>query len=98
MSPLRRITGFWPGLLLATLLVGAQFAAVLHAFAHEFGTPQNQVCAACTAASHLGAASVASDPVMALPATRPAPVADVAVEFHSTSLTTPRQRGPPAIV
>ena len=96
MTRLRRLTGFLPGLLLAALLVGAQFAAVLHAFAHEFGTPQSPVCQACTAASHLGAASVANEPVVALPAARPVPIADVAVEFHSTSFTTPRQRGPPA--
>jgi len=96
MTRLRRLTGLLPGLLLAALLVGAQFAAALHAFAHEFGTPQSPVCQACTAASHLGAASVGSEPDVELPSVRPLPVADVAVEFVSTPLTAPRQRGPPA--
>ena len=96
MTRRRRNTGFGPGLVLAGLLVGAQFAAALHAFAHESGTPQNPVCQACTAASHLGAASAAHEPELALPVLRLAPAAYVPGDFPSPTRTAPRQRGPPA--
>lgn len=96
MTRKRRFAGLVPGLLLASLLVGAQFAAALHAFAHDLATPQNPVCQACTAASHLGAANVASETVVALPMARVVIVVEAASEFLSALPTAPRQRGPPA--
>lgn len=81
--------------MLAVFLIAAQWGAVVHAFEHEAGTPLNQVCTTCVAASNLSAACIDSPTmVVAAPAYS---VIDVTVnaEFTSRHSLTTRQRGPP---
>jgi len=96
MTRWRGKPGFLPSLLLAALLVGAQFAAVVHAFKHDIAAPQDKVCATCLTAAQLGAASI-DDPVTA--DICPAPLSWDTADFLSCiSRPVPvvRQRGPPA--
>ena len=84
-----------PNLLLALLLVAAQSVAAMHDIEHDTGTPQNQVCTTCVAASQLGAACVDhvdDNPVESFH-TRFSLPAEPA--FHSTHALVARQRGPP---
>lgn len=87
--------GLFPGLLLAALLVGAQFAMVVHAFEHDVGAPQGKVCSTCLTAAQLGAASLDSPVATEI---RPLPVAWVTAAvcgWTSRHVLTARQRGPP---
>ena len=87
-----------PGLLLAGLLVGAQVGAVAHAFEHDPGTAQFNLCAACVTVAQLGAAAVSApqnrvlghqhDAAQHVEPWSPAPA----------GRTTPYQRGPPTIL
>lgn len=53
-----RTSGYMPNLLLAALLLSAQFGALLHAYEHDPGAPQAKVCSTCTTASQLSSACV----------------------------------------
>ena len=88
-------TRLLPGLLLATLLIGAQVAAVLHAFEHEPGAPQGKVCGTCVTAGQLAAGSVDSHAREALEPTRHLFVPTASRGFDSTHTVQVRQRGPP---
>ena len=96
MGRIRYKRALLPGLLLALLLLGAQSASLAHAFEHEPGTPQNNTCTACIAASQLGSACVD------VPATTTQLVSGWSrwawqeIEFNSLNAITARQRGPPA--
>ena len=58
MYRMPRNSGLMPNLLLAALLLFAQFGLSLHDFGHEPGAPQGKVCSTCVTASQLSAASV----------------------------------------
>ena len=58
MNRLPRKSGFIPNLLLATLLLSAQFGGLLHAFEHDPGAPQGKVCSTCATASPLSSACI----------------------------------------
>jgi len=96
MSRLRDKRALLPGLLLALLLLAAQSASLAHAYEHEPGTPQNNTCTTCIAASQLASACVD------VPATNTPQVpgwpqwALQEIEFNSLHTITARQRGPPA--
>jgi len=82
-------------LLMAAFLIAGQWSTLVHAFEHEAGTPQSQVCATCVAASQLGCACI--DTAGDMP---PAPsyaimIAATEKEFKSVHTLVARQRGPP---
>ena len=82
-------------LLLASVLIAAQWGALVHAFEHDIGAPQSQVCTTCVAASQLGFACIdTSAPMESMP---PYLVqhADFVKDFQSTHALVARQRGPP---
>lgn len=89
--------GLIPNLLLAAILVLAQWGALVHAFEHDASNkPQSQVCTNCVAASQLGFACV-DTPVTAEPL--PSCIvlnADSAREIKSLHALVARQRGPPS--
>jgi hypothetical protein len=58
MLRLPRKSGLIPNLLLAVLLLSAQFGSLLHAFEHDPGAPQGQYCSACATANQLSSACV----------------------------------------
>jgi hypothetical protein len=58
VSRLPRKSGLIPNLLLAALLLSAQFGSLLHAFEHDPGAPQGKVCSTCATASQLSSACV----------------------------------------
>jgi len=85
-----------PNLLLAVLLVAAQFGAALHAFEHDIGALQGKVCSTCVTAAQLGTAAI-DDPEVH--AARPAITIFPAVATlsgQSRRLLVARQRAPPA--
>ena len=82
-------------LLLATILVAAQWGALVHAFEHDIGTPQSQVCTTCVAASQLGFACIdTSVPMESMPSYQVLH-ADFVKKIQSTHTLVARQRGPP---
>ena len=85
-----------PGLILALLLVGAQSAALAHAYEHDLGTAQNQACATCVTASQLSAASVDHSAPADSFFGRSSFNGTFAESFASIHTLTVRQRGPPA--
>lgn len=96
MGRLRTRSRLAPNLLLAASLIVAQWGALVHAFEHEAGAPQNQVCKTCVAASQLGAACLDTS----LPTERLAcyaePNVDSAAGIKSHHSLVARQRGPPS--
>ena len=92
LSPKRRA---WPSLLLATLLATAQFATVVHAFAHDPGAPQAKTCGTCVTVAQLGAATVDTTPVFALPCRHAAYSLEHWQHIAVASYPAHRQRGPP---
>ena len=58
MTVCRGNRGLAANLLLALLLVAAQTTALAHAYEHEIGNNQNQVCTDCVTASQLASACV----------------------------------------
>lgn len=91
-----RKTRLLPGLLIAVLLIGAQVAAVLHAFEHEPGAPQGKVCGTCVTAGQLAAGSVDSHAGDALEPARHLFVPTASCGFDSAHTVPVRQRGPPS--
>ena len=85
-----------PSVLLAFLLLAAQFAGLAHAYEHDASAPQNQTCTSCIAASQLASACVD------IPATTDAEAPGLSrytlqeIEFESPHVIVVRQRGPPA--
>lgn len=96
MNVLRLIARRLPGLLLAGLLVGAQVGALAHAFEHDPGTPQFNLCAACVTVAQLGAAAVNAPQDLVLDHSHA--VAQHVEPFSPVlaDRATARQRGPPA--
>ena len=95
MMRLPRKSGLLPNLLLAALLLSAQFGSLLHAFEHDAGAPQGQYCPTCVTASQLSFACIDTQADQAI-----VPVGDHCLAEHDTDLvgTSPvlvHQRGPP---
>ena len=55
---MHRKSGPIPNLLLAILLLTAQFGSLAHAYEHEPGAPQGKVCSTCATANQLSSACV----------------------------------------
>jgi hypothetical protein len=88
----------FPNLLLAGFLVAGQWGALVHAFKHEAGKSQTQVCATCVAASQLGFACIDTSPAPdAIPSYSILTV-DSADKIDSVDTPTARQRGPPSSI
>ena len=85
----------WPSLLLAALLATAQFATVVHAFAHDPGAPQAKTCSTCVTVAQLGAATVDTTPDFALPRRHTAYSLERHQHIAIASFPAHRQRGPP---
>jgi len=85
----------WPSLLLAVLLATAQFATVVHAFAHDPGAPQAKTCGTCVTVAQLGAATVDTTPDYDLPRRHAAYSLDHHHCIAIASSPAHRQRGPP---
>lgn len=96
MSAPRNNSRLVHNLVLATFLVAAQWGALAHAFEHDVGTPQSQVCATCVAASQLGFACI--DTPVPMQMARPYPVQNTghAKGTDSIHVLVVRQRGPPS--
>jgi hypothetical protein len=89
-------SGLMQNLLIAVILMAAQWAVLTHAFEHDAGKPQNQVCATCVAASQLGFACIDSPPIATpLPAYSVLNPAAAQITRSLHSIVT-RQRGPPS--
>jgi len=86
-----------PTLLFAFLLISAQLAAALHAFEHDSGTPQNNVCATCIAAGQLASACVDSPQSISLPPPLTVYAIAETVNLAVTHHCVVRQRGPPTV-
>ena len=88
--------GLLPNLFLAAFLLAAQFGALAHAFEHDAGAPQDNVCSTCASASQLASACVDSHFPAEL---EPLPLSFVTnsiVDARSVRAIVARQRGPPA--
>jgi len=85
-----------PSVLLALLLLTAQFAGLAHAYEHDASAPQNQTCTSCIAASQLASACVdiPATTEVELPGLSPSAIRNN--EFESFHTIISRQRGPPA--
>jgi len=82
--------------MLATLLAGAQWGALVHGFEHKVGTPQIQVCTTCVAASQLGAACIDVPVTAEALSLYPVLNANAARSIKSHHALAARQRGPPS--
>lgn len=91
----RQKPGLLPNLLLAALLLGAQFGALLHAYEHDVGAPQGKVCTVCATASQLSAASVDNHSSHELETSRSSLVATAHSVCQGLHVAAARQRGPP---
>jgi len=96
MQSFCRKTGTLPNLVLAVVLIAAQSVASTHAFEHETGSAQNQVCTTCVAASQLGAATVDTGAINTATDATHVHVEASVCQFDSIHTLTARQRGPPA--
>ncbi len=85
-----------PSVLLAFLLLAAQFAGLAHAYEHDASAPQNQTCTSCIAASQLASACVDIPATMDPEAPGLSRCAIQEIEFESLHDIVVRQRGPPA--
>lgn len=95
MPRLRKRPGLIENLMLAIILFAAQALASAHGLEHDTGKSQSPVCAACVAASQLGAACV--DSGTSTTAVRHASVAAFSPAYPVVSACPLpiRQRGPP---
>jgi len=82
--------------MLAIFLLIAQTGALAHAYEHDPGSPQEQVCSICIAGQAVGSGCVDSSPHFEFPSYRSP--ADAALITAYSSIRTPlaRQRAPPA--
>jgi hypothetical protein len=85
----------WVSLLLAALLASAQFAAAMHAFAHDPGAPQAKTCSACVTAAQLGAGAVDTTPEFSAPLVHPRYTHSRQHNVAVAAFPAHRQRGPP---
>lgn len=85
----------WPGLLLALMLVAAQFSAAMHAYAHDPGAPQTKTCSTCATVAQLGVGAVDNTPELALPRTTLIYPNPRDLDPAPASRPAQRQRGPP---
>jgi hypothetical protein len=96
MSRFRGKKALIPSLLLALLLLTAQFAGLAHAVEHDPGAPQNLTCTSCIAASQLASACTDNPATTGLQTPNSARCAVQDVEFESFRCIVVRQRGPPS--
>jgi hypothetical protein len=86
-----------PAILLALVLVTAQFSAVMHAYAHDPGAPQAKTCSTCVTVAQLGAAAVNSSPDLILPRSTVAYFRHLPRDAAHAHYPAQRQRGPPPL-
>jgi hypothetical protein len=84
-----------PAILLALVLVAAQFSAVMHAYTHDPGAPQAKTCSTCITAAQLGAAAVNNSPDLILPPSTGTYFRHLQREEAHAQYPAQRQRGPP---
>jgi hypothetical protein len=87
--------GLQSTLLLASLLVGAQCAALAHAYGHDVGAIQGQPCPTCITAGQLGHACVDAPAIIEIGQNNGKPPAESAAPCASLHTVAARQRGPP---
>jgi len=80
---------------LAILLLIAQTGALAHAYEHEPGSPQDQVCSTCVAGQALGSACVDSPPHFETPGSSSNASAHQFAAFATVDVPLARQRAPP---
>ena len=85
-----------PNLLLAAILLAAQFGMALHPVGHEAGLPQTTVCKTCIAADQLSAASIDQHADTELDLSGSTAISVLTADFPSVRALPARQRGPPA--
>jgi hypothetical protein len=81
--------------LLAALLLFAQAGALAHAYEHDPGSPQSQICSTCIAAHAVSSACVDTSHGCDLPVYRAESYAAIAVLLRGADLPHARQRAPP---
>jgi hypothetical protein len=82
-------------LLLAIVVLIAQTGALVHAYEHDPGSPQTQVCATCIAGHAVGSACVDSMPHCRIQIDKPVAVFERISTANSIDLPLARQRAPP---
>jgi len=80
---------------MAALLIAAQWGALVHAFEHEAGKSQAQVCTTCVAASQLGFACIDMSIIPNAPLSNSVRHTDSTGKIDSHHIPAARQRGPP---
>ncbi len=96
MRRFRDNSALGPSVLLALLLLAAQFSGLAHAYKHDASAPQNQTCTACIAASQLASACVDKPATTDQEAPGLSRYTIQEIEFESRHAIVVRQRGPPA--
>lgn len=84
-------------LVLALLLVVAQTIALAHAYQHEAGSPQQQICSSCVSASQLSSACIDSGETLEITASPAELIATAQTVPVSRHTLVTRQRGPPSL-
>jgi hypothetical protein len=82
--------------LFIVLLLAAQFSAAVHAFEHDIGAAQGNLCQTCVTAAQLGTACMDSHAAMAIEPPRPSHNTVCFTGSRTTHVIAVRQRGPPA--
>lgn len=95
MIRLPRKSGPIPNLLLAALLLSAQFGSLLHAYEHDPGAPQGKVCSTCATANQLSSACVDTHGDNPLAPAAGRYLAEHDTGSRSASAILVHQRGPP---
>ncbi len=85
-------------LLLALLLIGAQSAALLHAFMHDVDSLQAQTCATCVTVAQLNHGCVAAEANLPVLQGATPSFTQRNTAFGSFDAPLPRQRGPPVLL
>jgi len=81
--------------LLAIILLIAQTGALAHAYGHDPGKPQSQICSTCIAGHAVGSACVDSTPHFEIQAYKSAAGIDRVSALSSIEVPLARQRAPP---
>lgn len=98
MTRLPHKSGLIPNLLLAALLLSAQFGSLLHAFEHDPGAPQAKYCSTCATASQLSSACVDMHTDQAIVPGRNGFLLERGTSRVSTAVVLIHQRGPPLLL